>query len=290
MGNRPFSGNRGRRFSPANRGPRRNDRIRVPEVRVIGPDGTQVGVMKTREALELAKKAGLDLVEVSPTAKPPVCRVIDFGKYKYEQSKREKDKKTTSTGSKLKEVKFRVRTDQHDYMTKLRNAEGFLLKGFKLKITLMFRGREMEHTELGFDVVRRAIADLEHIAKPDGEPRLIGRHISLTLSPLPVNRRKVKYNVDEQGNEIEPVPVADSDSDSDFDGEGDSNADLESDGDGDADLDGDGDGDGDRDGDGDSDRDIDGDVDADTEADADMEADGDRDSEADDEADDHAQS
>ncbi|MGE9296531.1 MAG: translation initiation factor IF-3, partial [Puniceicoccales bacterium] len=142
----------------------------MPEIRVIGPDGKQVGVMKTREALDLAKQAGFDLVEVSPNARPPVCRILDYGKYMYEQSKREKDSKKSQTASRLKEVKFRVRIEEHDYITKLRRAEQFLSKGSKLKVTLMFRGREMQHPELGFDVVKRAIKDLEHIALADSPP------------------------------------------------------------------------------------------------------------------------
>lgn len=152
--------------------------------------------MKTRDALEAAKKAGLDLVEVSPTARPPVCRIIDYGKYMYEQSKKDKDRKSTVT--KLKEVKFRVRIEDHDYMTKLRRAEDFLDHGNKLKVTLMFRGREMEHPELGFEVVNRAIEDLTHIAKADAPPRRVGRNITLTLSPLPANKKRRKWKLTDE--------------------------------------------------------------------------------------------
>lgn len=191
MGKHPFSG-RGRRNY--NRGPRKNERIRATEIRVIGPEGQNAGIMKTREALELAKGAGLDLLEISPSAKPPVCRILDYGKYMYEQSK--KDKESKSTQARMKEVKFRVRVDQHDYMTKVRHAEQFLHKGSKVKLTLMFRGREMEHKELGFEVVKRAVKDLDHIATPDNEPRLAGRNITMTVSPLPANRRKLKWTLD----------------------------------------------------------------------------------------------
>jgi translation initiation factor IF-3 len=194
MGRQPFSKGRGR-YGNFNRGPRRNERIRVPEIRVIGPDGSQVGVMQTREALSMAKQAGLDLVEISASARPPVCRIIDYGKFQYEQSKKDKDKK--STAPRLKEVKFRVRIDQHDYMTKLVRAESFLDKGSKLKITLMFRGREMEHKDIGFGVVERAIEDLSHMAKADMQPRLSGRNITVTLSPLPANKRKRKWKLDD---------------------------------------------------------------------------------------------
>ncbi len=188
MGKQPFSRNN-KRYKP--RGPRMNERIRIPEIRVIGPDGAQVGIMQTREALMMAKKVGLDLVEISPTARPPVCRILDYGKYKYEISKKNKDKATHA--QRMKEVKFRVRVDQHDYMTKLRHAEEFLDKGSKFKMTHMYRGREMEHTELGFEVINRAIKDLEQIGTPDTKPRLVGRSITMVLTPLPANKKKLVF-------------------------------------------------------------------------------------------------
>ena len=175
---------------------RRNQRIRASEVRVIGPDGDQLGLMSSGDACQLAQRAGLDLVEVAAQARPPVCRIMDFGKYVYEQQK--KTKENRSTGSKVKEVKFRVRIEQHDFLTKLRHAEEFLDKGNKVKLTLFFRGREMAHQELGYDTIRRAIADIDHIGTPDNEPRLIGRNIIVMMSPLPVNKRKLKYNVSEE--------------------------------------------------------------------------------------------
>ena len=193
MGRVPSSSRHRRSYQS---GPRRNERIRVPEIRVVGPEGAMIGVMETKKALELAKSVGLDLVEVSPNSRPPVCRVLDFGKYMYEQSKKQKESKTTS--QKLKEVKFRVKIDTHDYLTKIRRAEDFLDKGNKLKLTLMLRGREMEHTNLGFDTVKRAIADLETMATADNDPRLAGRNISVTLSPLPSSRRKKKYGDKEE--------------------------------------------------------------------------------------------
>tara|TARA_B100001248_G_scaffold262063_1_gene255886 strand:+ start:128 stop:742 length:615 start_codon:yes stop_codon:yes gene_type:complete len=171
---------------------RKNERIRVPEVRVIDADGKQVGVISTKDAIQLAKSQGLDLVEVSSTSRPPVCRVLDFGKYKYDQSKKSKSSKPSS--QKLKEVKFRLNTDQHDYMTKIRHAEEFLHKGNKLKLTLTFRGRrEQEHTSRGFETINRAISDLESMGTPDATPKLIGRNITLTISPLPVAKRKPKF-------------------------------------------------------------------------------------------------
>jgi len=162
--------------------------------------------MKTKEALDLAKQAGLDLLEVSPNARPPVCRILDYGKYQYEQSKREKDSKKAQSASKLKEVKFRVRIEEHDYITKLRRAEDFLNHGSKLKITLMFRGREMQHQDLGFDVVNRAIKDLSHIGQADNPPKLVGRNITMTMSPLPTSKRqplKFNHHPDEDHDEDE---------------------------------------------------------------------------------------
>lgn len=155
--------------------------------------------MKTKEALDMAKQAGLDLVEISPNARPPVCRIIDYGKFAYEQSKKEKsNKKAKSSSTKLKEVKFRVRIEEHDYVTKLRRAEVFLDHGNKLKVTLMFRGRELEHPELGFEIVNRAVEDLNHIAKPDSDPRRVGRNITLTLSPLPANKKRRRWVTEDE--------------------------------------------------------------------------------------------
>lgn len=209
------------RFSRQPKGPRRNDRIRVPEVRVVGSDGKQIGVMNTREALAMAQKVGLDLVELSPNARPPVCRILDYGKYMYELSKKDKDKKSTSS-SKMKEVKFRVRIDQHDFITKLRRAEEFLDKGSKLKMTLSFRGREMQHSELGFDVVKKAIEGLIHIGQADSPPRLVGRNITLTMSPLPTNKKKpLKYSnhvgVDDDDDDDDDVSAEVDTDDDDFD-------------------------------------------------------------------------
>jgi len=196
MAYRPRSGGRGynRRGHNSNY-VRRNERIRAPEVRVIGPDGKQLGVMHPREALTIAKRVGLDLVEVSATAKPPVCRILDYGKYQYEQSKKQKESKSSS--QKIKEIKLRVRIDTHDYMTKIRRAEEFLDKGNKLKVTLQFRGREMEHKDLGFEKVKQAIVDLGHIGSADMEPKLVGRSVSVVMSPLPEAKRQLKYQEEE---------------------------------------------------------------------------------------------
>lgn len=184
------------------RGPRRNERIRAPEVRVIGPEGTNLGVMPPAKALELAKKVGLELIEVSPTARPPVCRILDYGKFKYEESKKQKDSKTHTT--KLKEVKFRVRIDQHDFITKLRRAESFLDHGNKVKLTLQFRGRENEHKQLGVERIKMAGDELAGVSSQDSEPKLVGRQVTQILSPLAESRRKLKFNApDHQPDEID---------------------------------------------------------------------------------------
>src|SRR6056300_1257299 len=171
---------------------RKNDKIRAREVRVIGSDGEMLGVMPPEEALKVAKSEGLDLVEVAASARPPVCRILEFGKYKYELSKSKRNKEKTS--KRIKEAKFRPRIEEHDYMTKVRRSEKFLHQGNKLKITLMFRGREMEHINLGMDLVKQAIKVLSGVGKADDQPKLNGRFIIVTLSPLPKNQRSLRFN------------------------------------------------------------------------------------------------
>jgi translation initiation factor IF-3 len=181
---------------------RKNDKIRAREVRVIGSDGEMLGVMPPEEAVKIAKAEGLDLVEVAANAHPPVCRILEFGKYKYELSKNKKNKEKSA--KRIKEAKFRPRIEEHDYVTKLRRSEKFLHQGNKLKITLMFRGREMEHIDIGMAVVKRAIEDLSGVGRPDDEPKLNGRFIIVNLSPLPQNKRILKYNrVEEAESEVE---------------------------------------------------------------------------------------
>ncbi len=175
---------------------RKNDKIRAREVRVIGHDGEMLGVMPPEEALKIAKSLGLDLVEVASTANPPVCRILEFGKYKYELSKNKRNKEKSA--KRIKEAKFRPRIEEHDYVTKVRRSEKFLHQGNKLKITLMFRGREMEHVDLGMNLVKQAIDDLSGVGKPDDEPKLNGRFIIVNLSPLPQNQRVLRYNSEEE--------------------------------------------------------------------------------------------
>ncbi len=170
---------------------RRNHRIKVPQVRVISPEGKQLGIMDTPKAINLALDNGLDLVEFAPNATPPVCKIVDFGKWVYEEQKKHSHAKTTA--SKIKEIEFTARIETHDFETKLRHAEGFLNHGNKVKLRLKFRGREMAHTEIGFDVMKRAVADLAGMGHPDADPKLIGRNIHVMLTPLPVNKRKPKF-------------------------------------------------------------------------------------------------
>ena len=182
---------------------RRNHRIKVPQVRLISPEGKQLGIIDTTKAINLALENGLDLVEVAPNATPPVCRIMDFGKYVYEEQKKHSNAK--SVASKIKEIEFTARIEQHDYETKLRHAEEFLDHGNKVKMRLKFRGREMAHTELGFGVMKRAVVDLAGMAHADAEPKLIGRNIHVMLTPLPVNKRKPKFHVpDEDQAEHQP--------------------------------------------------------------------------------------
>ena len=157
--------------------------IRIPEVRVIDAEGEQAGVMATERALALAEDQGLDLVEVSPTAKPPVCRIMDFGKFKYEQKKREKETRKKQHTIQVKEVKFRPKTEEHDYQFKKRHAEEFLEKGYKLKVTMMFRGREMDHRELGMRMLQRLEVDLGEAGTVERAAQFEGRLIVMYMAP-----------------------------------------------------------------------------------------------------------
>ena len=158
---------------------------------IVAASGQQLGVLKIQDALRLAQQAGLDLVEVAPTANPPVCRIVDFGKFKYEISKHDKDKKNAS--SKLKEIKFRVNISEHDYETKLRHAEEFLDKSNKVRVQLQFRGRENAHKELGMVLMNKIAADLTTMANVEQPPKLMGRAVTMTLAPLPANKRRRKF-------------------------------------------------------------------------------------------------
>ncbi len=155
--------------------------IRAPEIRVIGSDGEQLGVMNPEEALKQAEEAGLDLVEVAPGSRPPVCRIMDYGRYKYEQKK--KSGKGKGHAATLKEIKLRPRTDQHDLDFKLKNARRFLIDGDKVKVTVMYRGREMVHREIGRKQLDKVVELLGPIATVENPPRMEGRFLSMILVP-----------------------------------------------------------------------------------------------------------
>jgi translation initiation factor IF-3 len=164
-------------------GPRVNDRIRVPEIRLIGADGENVGVVTPSRAMQLAEEAGLDLVEISPNASPPVCKIMDLGKFKYEQQKREAEARKKQKIIEIKEVKFRPGTDTHDYDVKMRNVMRFLEDGDKVKVTLRFRGREMAHQDLGLDLLNRVRDDVGEAGKVESMPRLEGRQMVMMIAP-----------------------------------------------------------------------------------------------------------
>jgi translation initiation factor IF-3 len=184
---------------------RRNLRIKSPQVRVISPEGRQLGVLDTPKAIALALQFNLDLVEVAPNATPPVCRIMDFGKYVYEEQKKHAHSKPAA--GKIKEIEFTLRIEQHDFFTKIRHAEEFLDHGNKVKLRLKFRGREMAHTEMGFDVMKRALGELATMGHPDADPKLNGKQINVMLSPLPVNKRKPKFHVREPAPAQPPPAV-----------------------------------------------------------------------------------
>ena len=158
-----------------------NNRIRVKEVRVIGENGEQLGVMQTLDALKRAEEAGLDLVEVAPTVNPPVCRIIDYSKYKYEQEKREKEARKKQKIVHIKEIRMGPKIGEHDYQFKLRFLEDFLKRGDKVKVTMMFRGREMAHIDLGRKVLDRLASDISAVGEVEQSPRLEGRFFSMTI-------------------------------------------------------------------------------------------------------------
>jgi translation initiation factor IF-3 len=168
---------------------------------ILASNGDQLGVMKLSDALRKAQSLGLDLVEVAPTANPPVCKIVDFGKFRYDISKQEKEKKTS--GTRLKEIKFRVNIDEHDYLTKVRHAEEFLGRGDKVRVQLQFRGREMAHQEFGMQLMIKVRDDLVGMSQVEMDPKVAGRNVTMTLSPLPVARRKRRFSAPEEQDKDE---------------------------------------------------------------------------------------
>jgi translation initiation factor IF-3 len=161
-----------------------NDRIRARQVRLIGADGTQFGVKPLPEALQIARESGLDLVEVAANADPPVCKIMDFGKYKYEQDQRRKESRKKASNVVIKEMKFRPKIDSHDYDTKMKHVERFLEEGSKVKLTIMFRGREMAHPELGRKILEKVAERVAEIATIESHPKQDGRNMTMVLNPV----------------------------------------------------------------------------------------------------------
>ncbi len=166
-----------------------NGKIRAREVRIIGVSGEQVGVLSLGDAISMARANGVDLVEIAPNATPPVCRLVDFGKYRYELAKRDKDAKKHQHANKVKEIQLSANIDPHDFGVKLSHAINFLCEDMKVKITLRFRGREMAHKEVGFQQIQKFITSLTPYGHPDAAPKLIGKGLNVMLSPLPRNKR-----------------------------------------------------------------------------------------------------
>jgi translation initiation factor IF-3 len=172
-----------RRWCGVSADPRINDRIRSPQVRLVGPDGSQIGIVTTQDALRRARELDLDLVEVAPQASPPVARIMDYGKFKYERDIRQKEARKKQARIDVKEIKFRPKIDPHDYATKKGHVERFLRAGSRVKVTIMFRGREMAHTELGRRILDRLVEDLKEIAQVDAAPKQDGRNMVMVIAP-----------------------------------------------------------------------------------------------------------
>ncbi|MCB1439095.1 MAG: translation initiation factor IF-3 [Nitratireductor sp.] len=168
---------------PVKEGPRTNEEIRIPEVQLIDAEGENRGVVPTAEALQMAFEAGLDLVEIAPTNQPPICKILDYGKFKYQQQKKAAEARKKQKTQDVKEIKMRPNIDTHDYDVKMRAVKKFLGEGDKVKVTLRFRGREMAHLELGMELLNRVKADVEEISKIEAEPKLEGRQMMMVVAP-----------------------------------------------------------------------------------------------------------
>jgi translation initiation factor IF-3 len=182
--------------------PRINERIRAPQVRLVGADGAQVGIVSIQEALQRARSSDLDLVEVAPQATPPVCRIMDYGKYKYERAMRQKEARKKQARIEVKEIKFRPKIDRHDYETKKGHVIRFLNAGNRVKVTIMFRGREMAHTELGQRILDRLVEDLDGLATVEQPSKLDGRNMVMVLAPTrkpPARERPADRGRDREG-------------------------------------------------------------------------------------------
>nr|WP_084486088.1 translation initiation factor IF-3 [Humibacter albus] len=177
--------------------PRTNDRIRVPEVRLVGPGGEQIGVVKIEVAVRLAQEADMDLVEVAPNSKPPVAKIMDYGKYKYEAAQKAKEARRNQANTVLKEVRFRLKIDKHDYETKRKRAEGFLKAGDKVKAMILFRGREQSRPEQGVRLLQRFAEDVGEFGSVESTPTIDGRNMVMVIGPLK-NKSEAKAEANAQ--------------------------------------------------------------------------------------------
>lgn len=177
-----------------------NKQIRARELRVIGDDGSQLGIMSLNEALDLAAEQGLDLVEVSPNSRPPVCRIMDYGKYKYNQKKKQQSARRRQAGQQMKEVKLRPKTEEHDFQFKFKHIMRFLEDGNKAKVTVRFRGREMAHRDIGFEMLQRIIEEAGDMAVVASKPAMEGRLLYMVLAPSP-KAMVIKRSREEQRND-----------------------------------------------------------------------------------------
>ena len=168
---------------PTRDGPRVNEEIRIPQVRLIDQDGEMIGVMNAREAMQRAFSVGLDLVEISPNAEPPVCKILDFGKFKYEQQKKRNEAKKKQKVIEIKEIKVRPNIDENDYQVKMRAMKSFIEEGDKVKVTLRFRGREMAHQDIGMRVLERIRQEMDGLSKVEQMPRMENRQMIMVLTP-----------------------------------------------------------------------------------------------------------
>jgi translation initiation factor IF-3 len=191
-----------------------NGKIRAREVRVIDEDDKNLGILPLNDALVLARQKGVDLVEISPTANPPVCRLVQIGKFRYEQAKKEKESRKHQHASTVKEIQLSPRIDPHDLGIKLDHAVNFLCEDMKVKVALKFRGREMAHTEIGFEVIKKFLSQVMPYGHPDFEPKLNGRNIVVMITPLPRNKRAKNPNkpdeqhASEKNHEAQPHSAA----------------------------------------------------------------------------------
>src|SRR5277367_3570527 len=180
--------------------PRINERIRVPEVRLVGPAGEQVGIVAINDALRLAQEADLDLVEVAPMARPPVCKLMDYGKFKYESALKARESRKNQAQTVIKEIKLRPKIDPHDYGTKKGHVERFLKQGDKVKVTIMFRGREQSRPELGFRLLQRLAGDVEELGFVEAQPKQDGRNMIMVIGP---HRKKSESKAERSSREAE---------------------------------------------------------------------------------------